>query len=317
METYYRVKLLPFALLALLVSSAQTLAGQRIFTPATVVNPSAFYPEGPQLIDQGLLVAEMPQHRIVLINSSRTETVWTQEGCGPTSIKRIPAGGYWVLCHLGHYVARLNDNFQTARVFETTTQGRRITRPNDGAADGVGNLYFSSPSPFALEAPPAGFLTYIEEKTGAVTDLVSGLRYSNGVLVQTGRRRVLVSEHLNRRIIAFTLNSPGVIAAQQVFFDLRNAPQVTNSYALSGPDGIAAFADGEIVVADYGNGRLLHLSEDGTFIQTIPVQYPYVTNMAIMPDQRSMFVLMTESNTTLPLHGIVQRFTISEGKSVP
>ena len=305
-------------LLGMLTAPLSALAGQRVFTPETVVNPSAFYPEGPQRIDRGLLVAEMPKHRAVLINDGgRTETVWTQDGCGPTSIKRIPTGGYWILCHLGHYVARLDDNFRTTRVFTTTVAGRRIARPNDGSVDATGNLYFSSPSPFSLDAPPEGFLTFLNEKTGEATDLAGGLRYSNGVLVQEAQRRLLVSEHLNRRIIALGLPSPGIVRAPQVFFDFRAAPSVTNPYPLSGPDGIAAFADGEILVADYGNGRLLHLSGDGTFIQAIAVQYPYVTNMAIMPDQRSMFVLMTESNTTPPLHGIVQRFTISEDKPAP
>lgn len=309
--------LLFFTLLGFLGAPTPALAGQRVFTPEAIVNPSAFYPEGPQLIDRGLLVAEMPRHRIVLIAGTRTEPVWAQDGCGPTSIKRIPGGGYWVLCHLGHYVARLNDDFQTTRVFEVTTAGRRITRPNDGSVDAAGNLYFSSPSPFALDAPAVGFVSFIEENTATVTDLAGGLRYSNGILVQEKERRLLVSEHLNRRVIALTLDSPGVVAAPRIHFDFAKAPKVMSPYPLSGPDGIAAFADGEILVADYGNGRVLHLSNNGSFIQAIPVQYPYVTNMAIMADERSMFVLMTESNTTPPLHGIVQRFTISEDNPAP
>lgn len=305
-------------LLGMFTVAFPALAGQRVFTPDTVVNPAAFYPEGPQLIDQGLLVAEMPKHRVVLIkHDGRTETVWTREGCGPTSIKRIPKGGYWILCHLGHYVARLDDNFRTTRTFTTTAARRPIARPNDGSVDAAGNLYFSSPSPFSLDAPPGGFVTFLEEKTGTATDLAGGLRYSNGVLVQETQRRLLISEHLNRRVIALTLDSPGIVSAPRIFFDFQAAPLVPSPYPLSGPDGIAAFADGELLVADYGNGRLLHLSADGAFIQAIPVQYPYVTNMAIMPDQHSMFVLMTESNTAPPLHGIVQRFTISEGKPAP
>src|SRR5258705_13606792 len=71
------------------------------FTPDVLVNPNAYYPEGPQLIDEGLLVAEMPRHRIVLIpNSGERKTVWQADGCGPTSVKRIPSGGYWGLGHL-------------------------------------------------------------------------------------------------------------------------------------------------------------------------------------------------------------------------
>lgn len=308
---------LTLLLLSTLSTSAPLLAAKKVFTPDTIVNPTAFYPEGPQLTDHGLLVAEMPQHRIVLTTGTQTKIVWTREGCGPTSIKRIPSGGYWVLCHLGYYVARLDDAFQTVRIIEATVDGRRLARPNDAAVDAAGNLYFSTPSPFALESPPVGFVSFIDAQTNNAVDLVSGLRYSNGVLVQEDQRRVLVSEHLNRRMFAFTLQAPGVMTAPRIFFDFKAAPAIANAYPLSGPDGIAAFADGEILVADYGNARLLHLSSTGTFIQAIPVQYPYVTNMAIMPDQRSIFVLMTESNTGATLHGIVQRFTVTEDKSTP
>src|SRR5438067_7265246 len=98
------------------------------FTPDLLINPAAFYPEGPQLIDEGLLVAEMPRHRVVLIaNNGERKTVWQADGCGPTSVKRIPSGGYWVLCHLGAYVAKLSPSFQTVQTFTQTTSGRRIT----------------------------------------------------------------------------------------------------------------------------------------------------------------------------------------------
>src|SRR5437879_2535618 len=100
---------------------------RKVFVPDAVINPSAFYPEGPQLIDEGLLVAEMARDRIVLIaNGGERKTVWQAEGCGPTSIKRIPSGGYWVLCHLGALVAKLSPAFQTVQTFKQTTSGRRI-----------------------------------------------------------------------------------------------------------------------------------------------------------------------------------------------
>src|SRR5207244_2903887 len=77
--------------------NAEADNARKVFAPDAVINPSAFYPEGPQLIDEGLLVAEMARDRIVLIaNGGERKTVWQAEGCGPTSIKRIPSGGYWV-----------------------------------------------------------------------------------------------------------------------------------------------------------------------------------------------------------------------------
>ena len=287
----------------------------KAFTPDAVINPSAFYPEGPQLIDEGLLVAEMPRHRIVLIaNNGERKTVWQADGCGPTSIKRIPSGGYWVLCHLGAYVAKLSPSFQTVQTFTQTTSGRRITWPNDASLDAAGNIYLSSSGLFSLQAPAEGRVVFIDVATGVASDIASGIRYSNGVLVQEKLKRVLVSEHLNRHVLAFPLLDKGKLGPSTIFFDFRNAPQVPGAYEQSGPDGIAQFADGDIAVADYGNGRILLLSGAGRYLTQIPLKYRFVTNLAIVKDQRTIFVTMTRDNSSQELDGIVQAFKVTSAK---
>jgi sugar lactone lactonase YvrE len=285
------------------------------FTPDVLVNPNAYYPEGPQLIDEGLLVAEMPRHRIVLIaNSGERKTVWQADGCGPTSVKRIPSGGYWVLCHLAGYVAKLSPAFQTIQTFRETMSGKRISWPNDASVDSSGNLYLSSSGLFSLDAPAEGRVVFIDLATGAASDIASGIRYSNGVLLQEQQKRVLVSEHLNRRMLAFPLLDKGKLGPSTIFFDFKNAPAVPDAYEQSGPDGIAAFADGDIAVADYGNGRILLLSSSGKFLTQIPLKYRFVTNLAIARDQRTIFVTMTRDNSSSELDGVVQAFKVTSGK---
>lgn len=308
------IVLLQIALLIAAPTVAFADPPARRFVPEDVVNPAAFYPEGPQLTPRGLLVAEMAKDRVVLLADGRVEPVWSKPGCGPTSIKHIPSGGYWILCHLGYEVMRTDESFKTVQSFQYSSSGKRITWPNDASVDSRGNLYLSSSGPYALEAPPQGRLVYIAVDNGVPQDLVSGIRYSNGVLVQEGKSRVLVSEMLNRRVLAYPLLGPGRVGPMRVFFEFKNAPAVANPYDLSGPDGMAAFKDGEILVADYGNGRVLLLSDKGTFIEQIPVKYKFVTNMAITPDQDSVYFTMTEANTTPELHGIVQRYSVQAAK---
>jgi gluconolactonase len=306
--------LLEVALVLLVPGLALADSPARRFVPEQVVNPTAFYPEGPQLTPRGLLVAEMPKDRIVLVSPGRAEPVWSQPRCGPTSVKHIPSGGYWILCHLGYEVVRTDENFKTVQTFQYSSSGKRITWPNDASVDARGNLYFSSSGPYSLEAPSQGRLVYIAVDNGVPQDLVTGIRYANGVLVQEGKSRVLVSEMLNRRVLAYPLLAPGRVGEARVFFDFKNAPAVANPYPLSGPDGMAAFKDGEILVADYGNGRVLLLSDQGKFIEQIPVQYRFVTNMAIAGDQHSVYFTMTENNASADQHGWVQRFAVQAPK---
>ncbi len=297
--------------LVLAAATFASAAGERKFVSQKLVNAAAYYPEGPQIITEGLLVAEMPKDRIVLLNDAGARTVWSQGSCGPTSIKKIPSGGYWVLCHLGHYVVRLGPAFQTVRRIDQTEAGRRIIWPNDASVDNEGNLYLSSSGWFSLQAPAQGSVVYIGAADNSVRDMVGGLRYTNGVLVQESRGRVLVSEHLNRRVLSFPLLGKGQLGQPSVFFDFSQAPAVNDAYERSGPDGMAAFANGDIFVTDYGNGRILLLSEQGRFIEQLAVRYRFVTNLAISADEKTMFVLMTQSNGSADLHGVVEAYTIT------
>ena len=306
------------AMMALAFASSSAGAADnphKTFTPDAVINPTAYYPEGPQLIDEGLLVAEMARDRVVLIaNSGERKTVWQEQGCGATSVKRIPSGGYWVLCHLGAYVAKLSPTFQTLQRFTQTTSGRKITWPNDGSVDSTGNIYLSSSGLFSLQAPAEGRVVFIDVASGVASDIASGIRYSNGVLLQEKAKRLLVSEHLNRRILAFPLLEKGKLGPSTVFFDFRSAPQVPDPYDQSGPDGIEAFDDGDILVPDYGNGRILLTSPNGRFLTQIPVKYRFVTDLAISRDQRTIFVTMTRDNSSQELDGIVQAFKVTSAK---
>src|SRR5690242_5312927 len=306
------------AMMALAFASSSAAAADnphKTFTPDAVINPTAYYPEGPQLIDEGLLVAEMARDRVVLIaNSGERKTVWQEQGCGATSVKRIPSGGYWVLCHLGAYVAKLSPTFQTLQRFTQTTSGRKITWPNDGSVDSTGNIYLSSSGLFSLQAPAEGRVVFIDVASGVASDIASGIRYSNGVLLQEKAKRLLVSEHLNRRILAFPLLEKGKLGPSTVFFDFRNAPPVPDAYDQSGPDGIEAFDDGDVLVPDYGNGRILLVSTSGRFLTQIPVKYRFVTDLAISRDQRTIFVTMTRDNSSQELDGIVQAFKVTSAK---
>lgn len=307
---------LPFVILSIFTALSLNVSGAEVarkFSARDVVNPKAYYPEGPQLLPGGaLLVAEMPMDRIVKISSGSVEVVFEQANCGPTSIKRIQSGGYWILCHLGHRVLRVSEKFEQIAAIEYASPGRRITWPNDASVDGKGNLYLSSSGQFSLLAPAEGRVIRIDSESNKGVELAGGIRYSNGVLLRRDRNSIIVSEHLNRRVLEFDLSLDGRLINRRVFFDFTQAPTLRAMYEQSGPDGIAQFKDGSIIVADYENGQLLYLSPDGKYLATINVALKFVTNVAIADDEKSIFIVMTRDNSSRELDGVVQRFEVEK-----
>ena len=282
----------------------------RKFSALATPAPVAHYPEGPQLLEHGLLVAEMPLDRVAKLERGKLEPVFAQAGCGPTSVKRIPSGGYWLLCHLGHRVLRLDDKFVLVATIESSIDGARITYPNDASVDPQGNLYLSSSGTFAPDAPAEGRVVFIAVASNEAKVLAGGIHYANGVLVEPIEGRLLVSEHLEHRVLAFPLRAPGEIGERSVLFDFKAAPAVRAPYELSGADGMARFANGDVGVADYGNGRIILFSARGEYLDQLPLEYRFVTNFAIRPDQSGIYVTMTRDNSSAELDGVVREFRI-------
>jgi len=293
--------------------SQQAAAQARDAEPAygeAVVSP-AFYPEGPLLTRDGLFFAEMSKDRVRLYNGKTTEVVWELARCGPTSIKSAGDKGYWILCHLGNAVVMVDRNFKNLSLIKRVEDGTVLSSPNDASTDPEGNLYLSSSGVFDNKAPAEGRLIRVD-LDGRARTLASGIRYSNGVTYDRKRQRILVSEHLAGRILSYAMDGVGRVQSQPtVFFDFRNAPTVKDRYEQSGPDGQALLPDGSLLVADYGNGRLLHLSVDGQFLHELPVRYRFVTNMVRIPGQNLLYVVMSKTNSVAPYEGVVERVRLN------
>jgi len=264
----------------------------------------AFYPEGPTADGADILWAEMPMDRIRRLHDGVVSTVWQRPRCGPTAVKRTPAGDYWVLCHLDNRILKLSRTFEPVLDLPTDESGRRIVYPNDGVVDEHGRLYFSSSGPFALEAPPSGFVMTADER-GRVLRVAGPLRYPNGVTIDRRGHRLLVSEHLARRLLALPLVGRAP-RAPTVFFDFAKAGVPRPDYALAGPDGLLLTPDGHVVVAEYGAGRIHFISREGRLLRTMPVPMPFVTNFLLHPTQaRTLVVVGAFDNATAPLPGRV------------
>jgi sugar lactone lactonase YvrE len=264
-----------------------------------MISVPAFYPEGPTVDGRDVLWVEMTMDRARRWKSGVAETVWQESDCGPTSIKRTAGGSYWVLCHLAHKVLRLSSSFNKELEITTDADGRPIAWPNDCVADSKGRLFVTDSGIFSLAASPQGYVVLIDWD-GKARRIAGPLRYANGISLDEANRTLFVSEHLNRRILKMQLDADDNVVKTSVYFDFGLSGLSRPDYAMAGPDGQLLRDNGELLVADYGAGRIVRIGADGALISAIPVPMPFVTNMVQSPfDAREIVVTGASSDESV------------------
>ena len=256
-------------MISLLLAAALTL---------TPLDEAAKYPEGPLWQNGKLYVAEMGADSVYVRDGKAKRVFFHQNGCGPTAIAPYQ-DGFVVLCHLGHRLALIDGQGAFLRNVERDSAGKPFDDPNDCFADAQGGIYFSDPGLFAKDAVAGGEVYYLDAH-GAARVVAADLRYPNGVYVDRARGRLLVSEHLARKVLSFPILAAGRLGPPAVFADIEALTPQRGQYREAGPDGLERAPNGEILVALYGEGRVLRLDGEGKLLGEILVPAPFVTNMA-------------------------------------
>lgn len=244
----------------------------------------ASYPEGPLWTNGALLFAEMGSDQIRRWDGRNLSVFWARKGCGPTAIASYGQLGFLVLCHLEGSVIHLSEDGATIKVITEASAGVSFTNPNDCHYDGWGGVFFSDPGYFNKSAPARGRVWHIDS-TGKVQLLADRLRYPNGVYFHQPSMTLFVSEHLARRVLRYSFDQTGRLAGVEVFADFDKLPsQGKFGYPEAGPDGIEIDDDGNVWVAEYGEGRVHVFRLSGELITTLYVPMQYVTNVAVSSD---------------------------------
>ncbi|MEM9724913.1 MAG: SMP-30/gluconolactonase/LRE family protein [Pseudomonadota bacterium] len=281
------------------------------FPEDAVYRQAALYPEGPVVIGGALYVAEMGADRVTRIRRDaraqggfRSETFFSRRGCGPTALAALDRDRLAILCHLGGGVAITDRSGRLLRMIHRSADGVRLDSPNDISADGAGGAFFSNAGQFNPAAPATGRVMRIAPDL-TVRTAASGLRYANGVAVDRERSRVLVSEHLAGRVLAFDLKRdfrfkgrPRVVLDREAL-----QAQVALETPFIGPDGLEIAPDGAAFVAIYGAGAFLRINLEGE-VTRYDAPAPYVVSLAVWDDV--LAVVGSFENRDPPLRGVIE-----------
>ncbi len=272
---------------AFLLAAASTASADG---PAlTTINPDSAYPEGPTVVDGVLYYAEMGNDRVMRFDGEINAPVWKRKRCGPTTVAPFD-GGLAVLCHREEIVAVIGADGSEIGIIDRDRDGRHFANPNAGTSDRKGGVYFSSSGSFSPSDRATGAILHLDA-AGTLTRAAEGIHYANGVAVSPDGGTLFASEHLGRRVLAFDIAADGTLSGRRTFVALDDlvGADPARSWEV-GPDGLNIDRDGNLIIAEYGAGRLLIVDRNGTLVATIAVPERYVTASAFDAEETRLFI---------------------------
>jgi sugar lactone lactonase YvrE len=275
----------------------------------TVINEMSFYPEQPFWYHNTLYYVEMGKDRVMKWDGTQNKPFWTRPGCGPTSVGEGRDGTLIVLCHLQNALAKVDLAGHTLRIFQHDENGAGFLTPNDSVNDDNGGLYFSSSGVFANAAPAIGAVYYLASDE-RIRKVASNIWYSNGVAISHDGKRLLVSEHLGRRVLAYPINRDGTLGGKELFLNLNDivSRPMTGEWWV-GPDGLLMDKKDNLYIAEYGAGRLLIVDSTGRLQKTLYFPEKFITAARFGSTEQRMFVTAPSNNTMPPFVGKVYEVT--------
>jgi len=252
------------------------------------------FPEGPTLsADGGTLYCVNVQSSAISrldLKTGAFSYTWVTlpEGGRGNGMTLGPDGALYVADVGRKLIARISlPDGAVTTVVEKAAGGKAFRGPNDLIFDKEGGLYFTDPD--GSWDAPVGAVYHVAAKTHVVSRVAEGMRFPNGLALTADGKTLLVAESPLHLVTGVVLAG----GARRTFC-------VTGT--VGGGDGMRLGRDGFLYVAVYGEGVIAKISPVGDVVHRYDVQVgKHCTNLCFTPDQKSLYVTETDTNTIIKM----------------
>jgi gluconolactonase len=160
-----------------------------------------------------------------------------------------------------------------------------------------------------LDAPTDGRLFRIDIKTGQVTKLDSGIRFTNGIAFGPDQH-LYINETVTGMVYRYEWRGGSIVGQREDFGNVID-PEAPKGY--KGPDGMAFGQDGKLYVTVFGQGDVTVLGRDGRVVERIRTAGRMPTNVAfgarggrkiyVTEDELGQVEMFNVDTEGLPLYG--------------
>ena len=271
-------------------------ASPRVETVATNLQ----FPEGTIFVGGTLYFVDYARSSVLRLVGGGPEVVWHQPGCGANGLVAVP-NGLLVACYDGGTIVEISAAGATRTTIRQDDHGHPFVAPNDLAADRNGGIYFSASG----SAGYPGKIFYLS-RNRVVREVASGIQFANGVGVSPDGATLYVAETRTGKVLAFGINADGSVGAVRDFIRLRDIAAANRNGAAT-PDSLRVDTHGNVLVALYDGGGVAIVSPAGTLLMAVDVPSAHHTNLAVSPDEKSLYVTAVDDDAHSTYRGYIVR----------
>jgi gluconolactonase len=236
---------------------------------AVVVATDLLFPEGTIFVGHDLYFVDYARSDVLRLVGAKTEVVWHQDGCGANGLVAVP-DGLLVACFDAAAVVKISLRGATLTTIRRDAVGQAFVAPNDFAADQNGGLFLSDSG----SSGRPGKVYYLSSN-GVVREVASGIRFANGIGVSPDGSTLYVAESPTGKVLTFPIGADGFLGPVRDLIRLRDVLPIVSP-----------------------GGRVLKLLH-------VPSQHH--TNLAISPDEESLYVTAVDDDARSAYRGQIVR----------
>ena len=292
-------------LLALLVlGGAAPLANA---ADVRVLNDDAHFAEGPIWYQGKLYYVEYDRNSVTTWDGSRNSIFWSKPGCGPSAVIPTSRGEFLVTCYDSGTLGHISADGKDLPAYSHDKDGHPFTGPNDFAPDHRGGIYFTCSG--TAPGPVIDGRIFYLAVDGTITQEAADVHSANGIVVSNDGKVLYAIETEDNRLIEFRIGADASLSERRVFLNLDELTHhVTHIY----PDGVKMDSSGLLYIGQNPRdvhaplaGTIFVVDAAGTLLRTLELPSPGVPNLALSPDEKTVYVMALDQLDKSPYKGKV------------
>jgi gluconolactonase len=272
-----------------------------------VLNNDAQFAEGPIWYHGKLYYVEYNRNSVTTWDGAKNVVFWSKQGCGPSAVIPTARGEFLTTCYDSGTIGRISADGKDLPPYTHDKDGHPFVGPNDFAPDHHGGIYFTCSG--TAPGPVIDGKIFYLAPDGTITQEAVDVHSANGIVVSNDGTTLYAIETEDNRLIQFKIGPDASLSDRRVFLNLD---ELTHHVGHIYPDGVKIDSKGLLYIGQ--NPRDVHaplagvifiVDAQGKLLRTLQLPSPGVPNLALSPDEKTVYVMALDQLDKSPYQGKV------------